>query len=430
VIGRLLFYASASMVPLALPLATLLSSMMTMGNLAEHYELTSFKSSGLSLWRITRALIILSIVLSGLALAFANYALPVANLKFGSLLYDIRQQRPALNIKQGIFYHEIDGYSIRVGKKDADNKTIHDILIYDHTSGKGDDYVITAEKGEMYLTPDKSTLVLHLYDGNQFQELSPVARPGKKYEQIRVSFKEWTKVFDLTEFALNRTDERLFKDNYQMQNIRQLRSSADTLQSEIAGSVQNALSFAKPYYAFVRVDIDSVSKLHGRDTSLVKSVSDSALIYSKALNAARSMKGFVEYTAKTQEGKVDVLRRYRIELQRKFTLSFACFVLFLVGAALGAIIRKGGFGLPFVISVLFFILFYMLSVTGEKMAKEGVLSPFWGMWFSTIILLPLGVFLFYQANRDSAWLNVDAYISFFKRKFKMLSVNNEPVQAD
>jgi len=132
------------------------------------------------------------------------------------------------------------------------------------------------------------------------------------------------------------------------------------------------------------------------------------------------MKGYVEYISKTQEGKVDVLRRFQIELQRKFTLSFACFVLFMIGAALGAIIRKGGFGLPFVVSVLFFILFYMLSVAGEKMAKEGALSPFWGMWFSTLILLPLGIFLFYQANRDSAWLNIDAYLSFFRRKLRAI----------
>jgi len=425
VIGRLLFYASASMVPLALPLATLLSSMMTMGNHAEHYELTSLKSSGLSLWRITRSLMLLSVVISILALAFANYALPVANLKFGSLLYDIRQQRPALNIKQGIFYHEIEGYSIRVGRKDADNKTIHDILIYDHTSGKGDDYVITADKGEMYLTPDKKYLVLQLYDGNQFQELSPVARPGKKYEQIRVSFKEWKKLFNLEEFALSRTDERLFKDNYQMQNIRQLSASADTLEEEISSSVQNALTFAKPYYAFVRVNLDSMSKNAKPDSSHVKATVDSAVIYSKALNTARSMKGYVEYISKTQEGKVDVLRRFQIELQRKFTLSFACFVLFMIGAALGAIIRKGGFGLPFVVSVLFFILFYMLSVAGEKMAKEGALSPFWGMWFSTLILLPLGIFLFYQANRDSAWLNIDAYLSFFRRKLRAIPMFKE-----
>jgi lipopolysaccharide export system permease protein len=421
VILQLLFYASASMVPLALPLTTLLSSMMTMGNLAEQYELTSFKSSGISLWRITRSLLLLSLILSGLALAFSNYVLPVANLKFGSLLYDIRQQRPALNIRQGIFYREIDGYSIRVGMKDADGRTIRDVLIYDHTTGKGDDYVITAERGEMYLTDDKRFLVLQLYNGNQFQELSPVARPGKKYEQIRVSFKEWKKVFDLSEFALSRTDERLFKDNYQMQNIRQLRASADTLQADISASASNARTFTKPYYTFIRTNTDSLAAVaasaYKEDDHTVR---DSMVIYSKALNTARSVKGYIEYTAKSQEGKIDILRRYRIEFQRKFTLSLACFVLFLIGAALGAIIRKGGFGLPFVVSVFFFIIFYMLSITGEKMAKEGVLTPFWGMWFSTIILLPLGIFLFYQANRDSAWLNIEAYLAFIRKKLKAI----------
>jgi lipopolysaccharide export system permease protein len=371
------------------------------------------------LLRIIRSLLLLSIALSIGALAFANYALPVANLKFGSLLYDIRQQRPALNIKQGVFYSEIEGYIIRVGKKDADNKTLHDVMIYDHTRGKGDDYVITAASGQMYLTEDKRYMVLELYNGYQYQELSPSARPGNKYEQIRVSFKKWTKAFDLSEFALSRTNEQLFKEDYKMQNLRQLQLSIDTVKIEIATTSQQSRVFTQPFYTFARVNLDSIKTHSVFPDSLVQHVlTDSSVIISKALNSARTVKGFVEYTAKTHEGKIAVLRRFEIEWQRKFVLSVACFVLFLIGSALGAIIRKGGFGLPFVISVFFFIIFYVLSIAGEKMAKEGVLTPFWGMWFSTVILLPTAIYLTYKANHDSALLNSDAYIAFFKRLFR------------
>jgi lipopolysaccharide export system permease protein len=209
-----------------------------------------------------------------------------------------------------------------------------------------------------------------------------------------------------------------------MQNLRQLRLSADTLQMEVTGSAQNAKNFARPYYTFTRLNIDSFLKQPLPAESESKAT-DSSLVYSRAITTARNLKGYIEFTAKSQEGKIDVLRRYKIEWQRKFALSFACFVLFLIGAALGAIIRKGGFGLPFVVSVFFFIVFYMLSITGEKMAKEGVLSAMEGMWFSTIILLPLGLFLFYQANRDSAWLNVDAYLSFIQKQFRRRSSRGE-----
>lgn len=426
VIAQLLFYASASTVPLAIPLATLLSSMMTIGNLGEQYELTSFKSSGISLWRIVRSLILIAVLLCGIALAFSNYVLPVANLKFGTLLYDIRQQRPALNIKPGIFYNEIEGYSIRVKRKDEDNRTLHDVLIYDHTHGKGNDYVITAKEGQMYLTADKHYLVLELSDGNQFQELNATTRPSKKYEQIRVEFKEWKKVFDLSEFALSHSDENLFKENYKMLNLRQLSSYMDTLNVEITRGEMNILQFAKPYYTFLRVNFDSTSDKVRRDSTR-KNVRliDSSAIVSKALSNVRNVKSYSEFSAKTQKGKVDVLRRYGIELQRKFSLSFACFILFLFGVSLGAIIRKGGFGLPFVISVFFFIIFYILSIAGEKMAREGVLTPFWGMWFSSIVLLPFALYLMYKANRDSALLNIDTYTSAVRRFIKKMPLIGE-----
>lgn len=416
-IGRLLFYASASMVPLALPLAVLLSSIMTIGTLGEHYELTSLKSSGISLLRIISPLMIVALLIGCAAFMFSNYVLPVANLKFGALLYDIRQQRPAVNIRQGIFYNDIDGYSIRVGDKDADNQTIHHILIYDHTSGRGNDYVITAEDGKMFMTEDKRFLVLQLFNGRQYQEMAPPSgKKSKEYEQLRITFKEWKKVFDLSEFSLNRTDENLFKDNYQMQNLGQLKKSIDTLKMGLDKTYLEAKAFCSTYFSFERTDFDTI-KIQP-DTAHATVTTDSFAMYNRALASARNIKGYLSISAKNIKFKQEVLRKFEIERQRKFSLSFACFILFLIGAPLGAIIKKGGFGLPFVVSVFFFVIFYTLSIMGEKFAKEGVLTPLQGMWFSTMLLLPLALFLVYKASLDSVLFNVDAYLGIVKQLFQ------------
>jgi lipopolysaccharide export system permease protein len=211
----------------------------------------------------------------------------------------------------------------------------------------------------------------------------------------------------------------MFKENYRMLNLGQLQNSIDTSMIEMMNQKENTIVFSKPYYAFNRFNLDSVSKASQIQDSVLIShtVIDSSTIVSKAINTARNLKSYVEFTSKSMEGKLQVLRRYQIEWWRKFTLSFACFVLFLIGASLGAIIRKGGFGLPFVISILFFIIFYVLSIAGEKMSREGVLSPATGMWFSSMFLFPLAIFFMYKANRDSILFNMEAYKSFFIRVF-------------
>jgi lipopolysaccharide export system permease protein len=203
-----------------------------------------------------------------------------------------------------------------------------------------------------------------------------------------------------------------------MQNLRQLKFSIDTVKMEIASSTKQTRTFTQPFYTFIRTNLDSIKQQSHLTDTLKHSAVDSFNIINKALNSARNIKGFIEFSAKTHESKIAILRRFEIEWERKFVLSFACFVLFLIGVSLGAIIRIGGFGLPFVISVFFFIIFYVLSIAGEKMAKEGALSPFWGMWFSTSVLFPVALYLMYKANRDSGLLNSDAYIVFFKKLFK------------
>ncbi len=419
VLAEFLIYATAAtMVPLALPLAMLLASMMTIGNFSEQYELTACKSSGISLWRMLRSLTVLAIITSVAALAFANYVVPVAYLKFGALYFDISHQRPALNIKPGVFYHEIDGFSIRIGSKEADNQAISNVMIYDHTGGKGSESVILANRGKMYTTADERYLVIELYEGHQYRDLVSTTRATKKNEFVRLSFGTWKRVFDLSDFQLSRTDESLFKESYQMQNLKQLAASVDTLRHELTKDIEQAKVFGRPYYAFLRTPLDSLLQTmppSASDGAALAAPVDSLAVLVKALTTARNMKGYLDYLSRSQEGKVELLRRYQNERQRKFTLSFACFVLFLIGASLGAIIRKGGFGLPFVVSVFLFIGYYILSISGEKMAREGVLTPVQGMWFSTAVVFPMAILLVYQANRDAALMQAESYLRLMRR---------------
>jgi len=425
---ELLFYASASLVPLALPLSLLLSSMMTVGGLGEHYELTGMKSGGNSLFRILRSMMVASLVISLGALAFSNYLLPVANLKFGVLLYDIRQQRPALNIRPGVFNKDIDGYSIRVGAKAPDNKTLYNVLIYDYTGARGTENVLYAKRGQMYLTEDKRYMIVQLNNGTQYQENTAPSAQGQ-HEQVRSSFQSWRKVLDMSAFTLNRSKEDIFKDNYQMMNIRQLNASVDTLQRQLDGSRVQFDRYLQPYFTFMRVNVDSVAKADRivvADTRLpfdTLRATEKQLLYQKALVNIRNVKGYASISLDEQKRLEEQITRHQIEWHRKFTLSLACFLLFFIGAPLGAIIRKGGFGLPFVVSILFFVVYYMITISGEKFAKEGVMSAVSGMWLSVYVLFPLGLWLTYKASRDSALFNREQYAQlfrwiprFFKRK--------------
>ncbi|MFN4881435.1 MAG: LptF/LptG family permease [Bacteroidota bacterium] len=412
IIGELLFLASASLVPLALPLAMLLSSMMTIGNYSEQFELTALKSSGASLFRILRSMFFASMVISLGALLFSNYVLPIANLKFGALLYDVRQQRPALNIKPGVFNNDISGISIRVGAKDADNQTIHDVLIYDHTSNRGQGSVLFARKGVMTTTADKRYLMLELFDGNQYEESTTVKANNKKNEQIRFHFERWVKAIDLSEFNMTRTKESLFKDNYQMMNISQLNAAIDTINMNIARSYSQLDDYLQPYFTFM-TDTTMLAQAKSTNPGVLHTDTltgrNKLQVYHRALGNIRNVKGYCSIIANDVNIRTDLITRHRIEWHRKFTLSLACIILFFIGAPLGAIIRKGGFGLPFVVSILFFVVYYMVSISGEKFAKEHVLTAFQGMWLSVLILFPLGIFLTYKASHDSAIMNIDAF---------------------
>ena len=433
-IGLLMFYASASLVPMALPLAILLSSIMTFGNFSEHFELVASKAAGVSLQKLMRPLILFSIGISFSAFLFSNYVLPIANLKFGRLLYDITHQKPALSIKPGIFYRGLDGYVIKVGKKDNRTDSLGDLMIYDHTALQGNIKLVTAKKGIMKMSEDTSVMLAYLYHGNSYEEVQDAKDNNHPF--MRTHYESEIMRFDLESFKMVRTNENLFKDNFQMLNVKQLTIYSDSLKKELAKRRKDFGNSLSPMYSFKRDTLpDSIPNSISLNLDLSKpdfinnfTKLEQSRILDNAMNLARNGKAYSENIIKEIEGRQKLIARHEIEWHRKFTLSFACLLLFFIGAPLGAIIRKGGLGLPVIFSVLIFISYHIITITGEKFAREGVTPAFKGMWISSVILLPLGIFLTYKATTDSAIFDRDGYIKIFNRilgTFKKKSAINQ-----
>ncbi|MCB0429940.1 MAG: LptF/LptG family permease [Flavobacteriales bacterium] len=424
VIAELLMYASASLVPMALPLAILLSSIMVFGNLGEKYELAACKSAGISVQRLMRPLTIVALIISGCAFYFANNILPIANLKMATLIWDVQQKSPALNIKEGIFYAGIEGYTIRVGKKGPNGK-LNDIMIYDHTERQGNVKLVIADSGRMAMTEDERYLLVELYNGSSYEEMDKAVRSRRhNFPFVRSQFKKEEIRFDLSSFAFMRSDEDMFKDKYTMMNITQLTRQMDTLKESM---VERVDEFNKGLVSSYNKRMNIPDSLVQSDTMLVLThtnildnvpTGDRVKVLQTAGNLARSAKAYTEITKDDLEVRYKNLIRHKIEYHRKFTLTTACLVLFFIGAPLGAIIRKGGLGMPVVVAVGFFLLYYLTSITGEKFSREAVIAPAVGMWISTTILLPIGIFLTAKATTDSGLLSAEAWLKFLTRIFK------------
>lgn len=420
VVLELLMYASSTLVPMALPLAILLSSIMTFGNLGEHYELVALKSSGISLRKIMMPLIVLTLFISVAAFYFSNVVMPYANLKMGALMWDVRNQKPSLAIKEGIFYNGIDGYSIRIGSKDEEGTNLKDIVIYNHTANKGNMNVMMADSGKMLKSENDRYLVLLLFDGISYEESGVPGTINDRKQLTRVKFKEHEVKFDLSTFQMNRTDETLFKDHYTMLNLKQLNYYEDSLNNRLIG---DKAYFRQNYALYTSMDkslkLDSSMQSVNTplDNDILKNFDKQyhGVIVSRAFSTVRNIISYTESTKRDQEVLNEKIRRHEIEFHRKFTLSFACLILFFIGAPLGAIIRKGGLGMPIVISIFFFIFFHILSITGEKMARQNVVPVWQGMWMASIILTPIGVFITRKATSDSTLLDLDIYVNFFKK---------------
>jgi lipopolysaccharide export system permease protein len=438
VILELLLYASATNVAMALPLAILLSSIMTFGSLGENYELVAIKSAGISLQRAMMPLVLVISMISVGAFVFSDYMLPVANLKMGSLLYDVRNQKASFLIDEGIFNNSITGYSIRVKEKGSDGQTLHDIIIYDHnTNNSGNINVLVAKEGRMFRTDDDQTLVLKLKDGRRYEESQGDAKIYNPREELtRFYFKETEQKFDLSGFKLQRTDENLFKSNYAMLNLRQLAVYRDSFQVKIDSNSRTVYNNIKGYYkppAVINPNKSFVKKHTPLKPykSVLELFSDSYRMTAiqNARSQIHSLKDVLNEKETFNKETDTRVRGFLIEYYKKFTLSVSCLLLFFIGAPLGAIIRRGGLGLPVVMSVLFFLLYHIISTVGEKSVKEGSIDPMLGMWLSVIVLTPLGIFLTYKATVDSVLFDPDFYKQWLKKLLLSKNSNSDAASA-
>lgn len=411
-------YQAAVLVPLALPIAILLSSIMTFGNLGESMELVAIKSSGISLIRFMRPLFVVAVLLSGVAFLFNNYIIPVATLKSKTLLADIVFAKPTFDIQPGVFSHRTESFAIKVGKKESDS-IIYDVIIYENTNNYLQDNFITAKRGILRTSANKRFLEISLYDGWRYEERG--SRGEQNTEYIRLGFKEYKKQFDLGSLMFKRTDDSVNKNQFKMLSMRQLGRAMDSIKRQInqvnvrtKQETFNSAFFAKyldsgfkgatvklpdTVRSFEQLIPDSARKFVNQS---VASIINSTLL-STGVNEA-------DYRMKSRD-----LRYHLIEWHRKLTLSVACLVLFLIGAPLGSIIRKGGLGTPLVVAVVLFLFFYFLNNTGEKFVKENVMTSFGGMWLATMILTPVGFFLIYKAIRDSQLFNKEFYFRLWRK---------------
>lgn len=525
---QLVGYLSATLVPLALPLAVLLSSIMTLGNLGETFELIAIKSAGISLLRFMRPLFVVSLLLTLVAFFFNNNILPIANLKMNTLKYDIIMTKPAFDIKEGVFYDRIEGFVIKIGKKEKDDSTIRNVVIYEqNNTGNQQDNMIIANEGTMVVSPDKQSLVFTLKDGSRYQEKTDNGGIQAGTQLMRMNFKQYKKVMDLSSFKMSKTDDSSFRHNYQMLTMVQLGKSIDSLkqltrdyskravdivtQSTKIGryldttgweAVEKTPRLEFSYLKPETVARDSVQRLwvtarkkqdsldRAKD-SIDKAVAaatkkashtgaktpgttspsgpaappippqpdlihkalpgtapepafadllpDSAYtpVLDKTIATVNSIKITLDQPAVLFTNEVRNLRAQESAWHEKITLAVAVIVMFLIGAPLGSIIRKGGIGLPLVFAVVFFVVFFLLNNFGKKFVSQAVLSPIAGMWMATYVLTPIGLFLTYKALNDSQLFNKEFYfrisakIRTLKARFsawkkgKTISVSND-----
>lgn len=414
-IGQFLWYASASLLMLAMPIAILISSIMTFGNLGESFELVAIKSSGISLLRFMRPLMWIAIMLCGITFIFANYVIPYANLKFVTLYNDIYLKKPAFDLREGVFFTHIPNYAIKVGKKDPDGRTIHQVLIFEQANTVQDNCIV-AEKGIMKVTPDQSFLEFNLENGYRYQENGNQSDTSTEF--TRVYFKTFKKLFDLSILKKQQTNDSIFKNNYKMLSSRQLSRSIDSLEKSrnvMEEKFRENLDFYMHYYDLP----DSLLKKNKSVAAgaLNRLIPDSAVNFVKdrTLSAVNSLKNMLQYHQLDYDAKKKDIRLHKLEWHRKYSLSLACLILFFIGAPLGSIIRKGGLGMPLVTAIIFFLIFHLLNMFGEKFVKEAVLTPFSGMWLAIMVLTPVGIFLTYKAMYDSQLFNKEYYNRMIKK---------------
>ncbi len=511
IIIELISYKCAGLIPMALPLAILISSVMVLGNMAEHYELSSFKSAGVSLIRVMRPVIIFGIFSTVFSYFCSNYLIPVANLQFGSRMYDIQRQKPALRLDAGVFNDDFQGYAIHIKKKAPNGRNISGVLMYDHSeASRGQLTEIIAEKGEMYSTEDGHYFIMNLKNGSQYVETRPAVgqRADKSFPFVRTTFSNWTKVFDLSEFSLSRTDTRLFETHRSMLSSGQLKEAIDSLGLKILKREKAISNHVANYFVILPMDstflnfedeeenplpitADSVRLVPVEDSAKVEvpqkinvppvdpetgkkviqnpaervvEVSDTnrlettpqryqkrnvpkkditkqmeasldslesfesivqtfpiyeqKQLYAKAKSFARSIKSQAESAVRSLDRLKESKVKHIYELHTKYSMAMVCIIFVFIGAPMGAIVRKGGFGYPILVSIIFFMLFIVLTIFCRKIAETFVVPAALSAWIPCIVLFPIGLMLTIKAMNDSKMLNTDRYQVLFAKLFK------------
>lgn len=441
VLAEMLFYAALFLIPMALPLAILLASLMTFGNLGERLELLAMKSAGVSLIHIMRPLIVMIGMVAVGAFFFQNNAMPVVQVKLYALLYSMRQKSPELDIPEGSFYSQITGFNVYVKQKDNQTGLLKDMMIYDYSNGFNNARVIVADSGHLKTSADKLFLVLSLYNGESFENIKDQSGAAAVKTAVPYRRETFTTKEILIDFDANfsRTDESFMQNQYMGKKMQDLQTSIDSMTVRL-DSIRNLhaknvyeLSYKKTFSQPVPLLPDSAGatvpleqpekKVSAEGPAIVldfdsiyaaEEPAGKAALLTRAKATVENIKADYFFKAATIGDESYKVRRHRIEWHKKFTLSFACLVFFFIGAPLGAIIRKGGLGMPVVISVILFIFYYIIDNIGFKMARDGVWQAWEGMWLSSAVLAPLGIFLTYKAVNDSVILNADTYLNALK----------------
>lgn len=427
VLAKFFYYASLTLIPMSLPLAILLASLITFGNFGERFELLSMKAAGISLIRVFRPIIFFTLLLSAWSFYFQNVTSPNATKELAALIYSMKQKSPELEIPEGIFYNEIPGYNLFVEKKDKETGALYNVMIYSKGTTNNDMQIVLADSARLQTSADKKFLQLTMYHGERFQNMKEkTARTIANIPYMRETF---VKEIDLIPFDANfkALDASLLSGNAQTKNIKAIKTDIDSLKLEkdsVARASYQTVSrtflrrtLPLPPQDSVKAQLALAEKTNFDTLYHHLSAAKQQEIITKSISRVRNASSEYEFRKYTTNDLNRSLRLHWVEFNKKFTLSVACLIFFFIGAPLGAIIRKGGLGVPVIVSVAIFIFYYIVNVSGEKLAKTGDMNVVLGVWLSSLVLFPIGAFLTYKANKDSVVFNIEAYQNFFKKFF-------------
>lgn len=420
--GKFFYYSALTMIPMSLPLAILLASLIGFGNLGERFELTAIKAAGVSLIRVMIPLIVFMAMLAGISFYFQNVVGPQSTVKLYTLLFSIQQKSPELDIPEGVFYSQIPGYNVYVEHKDPKSGYLHNVMIYNFSKGFDNAVIVLADSARLDMTAEKAHLLLQMHQGEQFENLTSqdVSMGASSIPYRRETFVKKTMLIDF-DVNLNMMDNSAVSQNARAKDMKAINHSIDSLKSQSDSLSHNFYEQSKATY-FRTPDATPPA---GRQPRVKQadfeadfnrlSPADQKNVLQNAEAQVSMAKNNLEFNGYVLSDTQKNIREHEIEWWRKVTLSLSCIVFFFVGAPLGAIIRKGGLGLPVIISVIIFLIYFILDTTGTKLGKDGTWEPWLGMWLSTIVLAPVGIFLTYKANNDSVLFNMEMYTGFFRK---------------